>query len=276
MEIRFQNSPEETRRMSTQELRSNFLLEELMKDDQLQLVYSHYDRVIAGTVKPVTKQMELENHPELRADFFLERREIGIINVGGNGVVLADGEVYTLSKLDCLYLGKGTKQVEFKSSDDRNPALYFLLSAPAHQAYANRKLSKEEASPVALGEAATANQRTIYKYIHADGIKSCQVVMGLTVLNSGSIWNTMPAHTRTRRMEAYFYFDVPENHRVFHFMGEPTETRHLLIANHQAVISPPWSIHSGAGTSNYSFIWGMAGENYTFTDMDGVAISDLR
>ena len=276
MQIRFQNSPEETKRMSTQELRSNFLLDELMEDDHLHLIYSHYDRVIVGAVKPVTKKNELENHPELRAEYFLERREIGIINVGGNGVVEADGEVHTLNKLDCLYLGKGTKQVQFQSNDKKNPALYFLLSAPAHQSYANRKLSKEEAAPVSIGETTTANQRTIYKYIHADGIKSCQLVMGLTVLNNGSVWNTMPAHTHTRRMEAYFYFDIPEQQRVFHFMGEPMETRHLLVANHQAVISPPWSIHAGAGTSNYSFIWGMAGENYTFTDMDGVSIANLR
>jgi 4-deoxy-L-threo-5-hexosulose-uronate ketol-isomerase len=200
---------------------------------------------------------------------------MGIINVGGIGTIEADGENFTLNKLDCLYLGKGTKQVYFKSNTDKDPAVYFLLSAPAHNTYSNSKLSKEEASPVSLGETATANQRTIYKYIHAGGIKSCQLVMGLTVLNNGSIWNTMPPHKHTRRMEAYFYFDVQTQHRVFHFMGEPGETRHLLVANHQAILSPPWSIHSGAGTSNYSFIWGMAGENFDFTDMDQVAIPEL-
>ena len=275
MQIRFQNSPIETRQMTTQELRSNFLVDVLITDDQLQLVYSHYDRVITGGAKPVGSKLELENDPELRAGFFLERREIGIINVGGIGTIEADGENFTLNKLDCLYLGKGIKQVLFLSNSKQDPAVYFLLSAPAHTTYPNRKLSKEEASPVSLGEIATANQRTIYKYIHTDGIKSCQLVMGLTVLNNGSVWNTMPPHTHTRRMEAYFYFDVQDQHRVFHFMGEPNQTRHLLIANHQAILSPPWSIHSGAGTSNYSFIWGMAGENYNFTDMDQVAITEL-
>ncbi|WP_127129982.1 5-dehydro-4-deoxy-D-glucuronate isomerase [Pseudoflavitalea rhizosphaerae] len=276
MEIRFQNSPKETSAMNTQQLRDNFHVPGLMKDDQLQLVYSHYDRVILGGAKPVNSNVTLANHPELRAEYFLERRELGIINVGGDGTVIADGTSFSLSKLDALYLGKGTKDVAFKSNDPKNPAIYFLLSAPAHQTYENKKLSKEEASPVTLGDQSTANKRTIYKYIHLDGLKSCQLVMGLTVLNEGSVWNTMPAHTHTRRMEAYFYFDVQEQHRVFHFMGEPTETRHLLMANHDAVISPPWSIHSGAGTASYSFIWGMAGENLVFTDMDAVAISEIR
>jgi 4-deoxy-L-threo-5-hexosulose-uronate ketol-isomerase len=276
MEIRFQNSPKETSRMNTKELRENFHIPTLMQDDNVNLVYSHYDRVIIGGVKPFSKTVELPNHTELRAEYFLERRELGIINVGGNGTVEADGTKYTLSKLDCLYLGKGIKKVLFSSDDKNAPAVFFLLSAPAHHAYPAKKLTKEEASPVELGDQTTANRRTIYKYIHADGIQSCQLVMGLTVLSSGSVWNTMPPHTHTRRMEAYFYFDVPEQHRVFHFMGEPTETRHLLVANHEAIVSPPWSIHSGCGTSNYSFIWGMAGENYTFTDMDAVAIADIR
>lgn len=275
MLVRFQNSPIETSQMTTAELRSTFLVETLISENQLQLVYSHYDRVITGGAKPVGMKVELENEPELRAGFFLERREIGIINVGGTGTIEADGETFALNKLDCLYLGKGTKQVFFLSNNQKDPAVYFLLSAPAHATYPNQKLSKEEASPVSIGEIATANQRTIYKYIHADGIKSCQLVMGLTTLNNGSVWNTMPPHTHTRRMEVYFYFDVQEQQRVFHFMGEPNQTRHLLVANHQAVLSPPWSIHSGAGTSNYSFIWGMAGENYTFTDMDQVAIAEL-
>ena len=276
MEIRFQNSPKETSTMNTQQLRENFHVPGLMTDDQLQLVYSHYDRVILGGAKPVNSSIALSNDPELRAEYFLERRELGIINTGGAGTVTADGKTFELNKLDALYLGKGTKDVAFKSNDPKQPATYFLLSAPAHQTYENRKLGKEEASPVALGDQSTANKRTIYKYIHADGIKSCQLVMGLTVLDEGSVWNTMPAHTHTRRMEAYFYFDVKPEHRVFHFMGQPQETRHLLMANHDAVLSPPWSIHSGCGTASYSFIWGMAGENYTFTDMDAVPISELR
>jgi 4-deoxy-L-threo-5-hexosulose-uronate ketol-isomerase len=227
-------------------------------------------------VRPVDKIVALINNAELRADYFLERRELGIINVGGHGVVKADGVDFAMDKLSCVYLGKGTRDVSFASPDKTDPAIFFLLSSPAHHTYPNKKMNKEDASPVALGELATANQRTIYKYIHLDGIKSCQLVMGLTVLDKGSVWNTMPSHTHTRRSEIYFYFDVPEQHRVFHFMGAPSETRHLVIANHEAVISPPWGIHSGSGSSNYSFIWGMAGENLVFTDMDAVAIKDLK
>jgi 4-deoxy-L-threo-5-hexosulose-uronate ketol-isomerase len=276
MEIRFQNSPKETSEMNTQELRDNFLIQSLMQDDGLRLVYSHYDRVIVGGSKPVNKTVDLENDPELRADYFLERREIGIINVGGNGSVTADGVNYDLRKLDCVYLGKGTRQVDFKSNNGKEPALFYLLSAPAHQSYPNALMKREDASPGSMGEQATANRRTIYKYIHADGIKSCQLVMGLTLLQEGSVWNTMPAHTHTRRMEAYFYFDVAEDQRVFHLMGEPKETRHLVVAANEAIISPPWSIHSGCGTANYGFIWGMAGENYTYTDMDPAPVSEIH
>jgi len=276
MEIRFQNSPKETAAMSTQELRSNFLCEDLMVDNAVQLVYSHYDRMIVGGAKPVDEIVELPNHPELKADHFLERRELGIINVGGAGQVTADGENFALNKLDCLYLGKGIKKVSFKSLDESAPAIFYLLSAPAHQTCPSRLMKKEEASPVTIGETKTANHRTIYKYIHLDGIKSSQLVMGLTVLAEGSVWNTMPAHTHTRRMEAYFYFDVPDGQRIIHLMGEPQETRHLIVANHQAIISPPWSIHAGSGTSNYGFIWGMAGENYVYTDMDAVAIGEMK
>jgi 4-deoxy-L-threo-5-hexosulose-uronate ketol-isomerase len=276
MEVRFQIGPKETSQMNTQELRANFLLENLMQENSIQLVYTHYDRVIYGGAVPVNGQLELPNDPELRAEYFLERREIGIINVGGDGRVTIDGAVHTVNKLDCLYAGKGSKQVLFESADPSNPAVFFLLSAPAHQTYPVQFLPKEQASPTKMGAVETANQRTIYKYIHADGIKSCQLVMGLTVLSTGSVWNTIPSHTHTRRMEAYFYFDVPEDQRVFHFMGQPTETRHMLIANHQAIISPVWSIHSGCGTSNYSFIWGMAGENYNYADMDLVDIREMR
>ncbi|RYZ23795.1 MAG: 5-dehydro-4-deoxy-D-glucuronate isomerase, partial [Sphingobacteriales bacterium] len=239
MEIRYQESPKETRTMDTEELREHFLVDRLMQDDTVQLIYSHYDRVIIGGAKPVTKELTLDNDPELRADYFLERREIGIINVGGNGIVSVGGERYELSKLDTLYAGKGVKDVRFGSADATSPAVFFLMSSPAHQSYPTRMMTKDEASPARMGEAGTANKRTIYKYIHAGGIQSSQLVMGLTVLEEGSVWNTMPAHTHTRRMEAYFYFDVPEQHRVFHLMGEPTQTRHLLIGNHQAVVSPP-------------------------------------
>jgi 4-deoxy-L-threo-5-hexosulose-uronate ketol-isomerase len=262
--------------MTTEELRGAFLTESLMEADKVRLVYTHYDRVIIGGVQPVGQRLALGSYPELKADFVLQRREIGIINVGGKGKVFAGNAEYALDKLDCLYIGRGVKRVEFSSDHPGHPAAYYLLSAPAHADYPVRLMRGQEALPADVGSLETSNVRTIYKYIHADGIKSCQLVMGLTILKTGSVWNTMPAHTHTRRMEAYFYFDVPEQQRVFHFMGEPQETRHLLVADGQAVISPPWSIHSGCGTSNYAFIWGMAGENYTYTDMDAVAISELR
>ncbi|QHT71854.1 5-dehydro-4-deoxy-D-glucuronate isomerase [Rhodocytophaga rosea] len=275
MQTRYASSPNEVTSFNTEQLRENFLIENIFTPDTLQFVYSHYDRVIIGGILPIG-DISLPTYPELKADYFLERREIGIINVGGAGSIEVEGKQYILHKLDCLYIGKGNKQVVFKSEKAAEPARFFLLSAPAHQKYPTTLMTSSEASPVEMGETKTSNQRTIYKYIHGEGIKSCQLVMGLTVLKSGSVWNTMPAHIHDRRMEAYFYFDVPEEQRVFHLMGQPAQTRHLLVANHQAVISPPWSIHSGAGTSNYSFIWGMAGENYTFTDMDFVAIKDLR
>ncbi len=276
METRFQNSPKETSQMDTQQLRSNFLVQNILVDDEVKLVYSHYDRMMIGGAKPATKPLKLENHPELRAEYFLERREIGIINVGGAGQVEADGVTFDLEKLTCVYLGKGTKDVTFKSNSLANPAVFYLLSAPAHHSYPSTRMTKDEASPGKMGAVETANERTIYRYIHLDGIKSCQLVMGLTILNNGSVWNTMPAHTHTRRMEAYFYFDLAQEHRIIHLMGEPTETRHLLVANHEAIISPPWSVHAGCGTSNYGFIWGMAGENLVYSDMDAVAINELR
>lgn len=276
MEIRFQQSPKETKGMDTEQLRENFLVQNLMVDDAIQLVYSHYDRVIVGGVKPVNKTIVLHNHNELKADYFLERRELGIINVGGAGIVVADGKEYAVNKLDCVYLGKETKDVKFKSKSKKEPALLYLMSAPAHHKYPNKLMTKEKASPVNLGDVATSNKRTIYKYIHLDGIKSCQLVMGLTVLEPGSVWNSVPPHTHTRRMEVYFYFDVQPEHRVFHFMGQPQETRHLVMTNHEAVISAPWSMHYGCGTSNYGFIWGMAGENQVFSDMDPAPIAILK
>lgn len=276
MDIRYHNSAREVSRMNTEELRENFLIEQMVVDDAIRLTYSHYDRVIIGGAKPVHQTLALTTHPELRADYFLERRELGVINVGGDGSIVADGTEYALRKLDCLYLGKGTKDVQFKSGDAAEPAVFYLLSAPAHQSFPVQKCSREEALPTTVGDALTSNRRTIYKYIHAEGIKSSQLVMGLTILEEGSVWNTMPAHVHSRRMEAYFYFDVRPGQRVMHFMGEPQQTRHLVVANYEAIISPPWSIHSGCGTAAYGFIWGMAGENYTYTDMDAVAIEDLK
>lgn len=276
MEIRFQNSPNETKGMTTEQLRENFLVEGLMQDDAIKLVYSHFDRVIVGGVKPVRKSIDLPNHEELKAGYFLERRELGVINVGGPGSVTVGKEKFNLAKLECLYLGKGTQQVSFASDDASQPALFYLMSTPAHHAYPVKKYTKEDAAPVALGDASTSNKRTIYKYIHIEGIQSCQLVMGLTVLEAGSVWNSVPPHTHTRRMEVYFYFDVPETHRIFHFMGEPQQTRHIIMSDHQAVISPPWSVHFGCGTANYGFIWGMAGENQVFTDMDPAPVAQLK
>ena len=276
MEIRFQQSPAETRTMTTSQLRENFLVDGLMEPGKIKLVYSHYDRMIIGGVVPGVNEISLPNEGELKANFFLERREIGIINVGGAGVVLADGASYSLNKLECVYLGKGTQDVRFSSSNASEPAMFYLLSVPAHHGYPNKKMTKAEAAPVNLGEIATSNKRTIYKYIHNDGIESCQLVMGLTVLDEGSVWNSVPPHTHTRRMEAYFYFNLDAAQRVMHFMGQPQETRHIVMANNEAVISAPWSMHFGVGTANYGFIWGMAGENKEFTDMDPVPVATIK
>jgi 4-deoxy-L-threo-5-hexosulose-uronate ketol-isomerase len=232
--------------------------------------------MIIGFANPVNKKLELLNYDNLRANYFLERREIGIINVGGAGSVIADGKSFDLNKLDCLYIGKGTNSVSFISKDAKAPAVFYLLSSPAHTTHPITLLTHENAVKVTLGSAATANHRTINKYIHLEGIKSCQLVMGLTILHEGSVWNTMPPHVHDRRMEAYFYFDVPQDQKVFHFMGEGHETRHITMNNYDAVVSPPWSIHSGCGTSNYSFIWGMAGENLDYTDMDAISIPNIR
>jgi 4-deoxy-L-threo-5-hexosulose-uronate ketol-isomerase len=275
MQIRFQNSPKETSQMTTQQLRDNFLVQGLMQPGKIELVYSHYDRMIIGGVVPTDATIGLPEEVELKANFFLERREMGIINVGGKGTVTADGMAYEIDKLECVYLGKGTKDVSFSSSVADAPAQFYILSVPAHQTYPNRKMTKDEAAQVNLGDIATSNKRTIYKYIHNDGIQSCQLVMGLTVLDAGSIWNSVPPHTHTRRMEAYFYFDVDAAQRVFHFMGAPQETRHLVVANHEAAISAPWSMHYGVGTASYGFIWGMAGENKEFTDMDPVPVATI-
>lgn len=275
MQTRYASSPKEMAAMNTAELRENFLIESLMEVDKINFVYSHFDRVVTGAAMPI-QPISLPTYNALKSDYFLERREMGAINIGGDGVIIADGKKYPLSKLDCLYLGLGTKDVVFTSVDTANPAQFVLLSTPAHRDCTNKLMKKEDASPVELGAVETANERTIYKYIHAEGLRSCQLVMGLTVLKTGSVWNTMPAHVHDRRMEIYFYFDVPETHRVVHFMGQSQETRHMFVANNQAIISPPYSIHSGCGTASYSFIWAMAGENYTFTDMDFVEIKDLR
>lgn len=276
MQIRFQNSPKETSHMNTQQLRENFLVQNLMQAGKIELVYSHYDRMIIGGAVPTAAAISLPNEDELKANFFLERREMGIINVGGKGTVTADGVAYEMDKLECVYLGKGTKDVGFSSLAADAPACFYILSLPAHHTYPNKMMTKAEAAPVNLGDMSTSNKRTIYKYIHNDGIQSCQLVMGLTTLEAGSVWNSVPPHTHTRRMEAYFYFDIDAAQRVMHFMGEPQETRHLVVANHEAAISAPWSMHFGVGTASYGFIWGMAGENKEFTDMDQKPIAILK
>ena len=276
MKILHSVHPEDFKKFDTATIRDRFLLDGLKQDNAANFIYTHYDRMVAGVVKPGGDAVPLKTDDNLRSEYFLERREMGVINVAGEGEIIVDGKTYPLQKLDCLYLGKGTKTVEFKSKNGNEPAVFFVLSAPAHKEYSTTLMNAQSSMKVDLGNKHTANQRTIYKYIHKDGIQSCQLVMGLTVLHEGSVWNTMPAHTHDRRMEVYFYFDVPEDQRVFHYMGEPNETRHILIGNHEAVVSPPWSIHAGSGTSNYSFIWGMGGENMEFTDMDAVQIRDLR
>jgi len=276
MTQRYAISPQETAAMNTQQLRENFLIEDVFVAGEIQLVYTHYDRMIVGGATPTTEPLTLPCPENLKADFFLQRRELGILNTGAAGTVTVDGTVYELGNQDCLYVGKDAKEVVFASTDGSQPARYYLLSAPAHHAYPTRRMTQAEATPVELGSAETANARTIYKYIYLQGIQSCQLVMGLTQLKPGSVWNTMPSHVHDRRMEAYLYFDLPENQRVLHMMGQPQETRPLWVSNGQAILSPPWSIHTGCGTSNYTFIWGMAGENLEYTDMDPVAIDQLR
>jgi 4-deoxy-L-threo-5-hexosulose-uronate ketol-isomerase len=268
--------PDDFKNYDTSLIRERFLIDNLVEKDTINCVYTHYDRMIIGAANPVSQLLSLANYPNLRADYFLERREIGIINVAGPGTVLADGQVYNMNKFDCLYIGKGVKKVTFSSKNSEEPAVFYWLSAPAHASYKTTLMSIDKAAKVEAGSAATANLRTINKYIHADSIKSCQLVMGLTILHPGSIWNTMPAHTHDRRMEAYFYFDLPAGQKVVHYMGKGDETRHIMMNNYEAVVSPPWSIHAGSGTSNYNFIWGMAGENLDYTDMDTISIADLR
>ncbi|KAA9041383.1 5-dehydro-4-deoxy-D-glucuronate isomerase [Ginsengibacter hankyongi] len=269
-------SPAEVSRMNTSELRDNFLVEKIFKEDTVQLTLSFYDRFITGGIMPVNEAVELPNPGNLKADYFLERRELGIINVGGKGTVEADGESYTLDLKEALYIGKETRKVTFSSSDKSNPAKFYVNSAPAHQKYPTKKVTKKEAETVTLGSLENSNQRTISKLLVASVIGTCQLQMGMTELKTGSVWNTMPAHTHDRRMEVYFYFEIPEGQSVCHFMGQPQESRHIWMQNEQAVISPQWSIHAGAGTSNYTFIWGMAGENLDYGDMDVCPVKDLK
>ncbi|AOW10609.1 5-dehydro-4-deoxy-D-glucuronate isomerase [Flavobacterium gilvum] len=272
---RYASSPQAVKQYDTKQLREEFLIDDLMQEGEITLVYSHYDRYIAGSATPVTP-LTLETIDPLKSSYFLERREMGIINVGGNGSVVVDGTEYQLGFKDALYIGSGNKEVIFKSDDSKNPAKFYINSAPAHKSFPNQKVSLAEANKLQLGTMETANHRTVNQMIIGGIVTTCQLQMGMTELKPGSVWNTMPAHVHDRRMEVYFYLDIPENQAVCHFMGEPQETRHIWMNNHQAVISPPWSIHSGAGTSNYTFIWGMAGENLDYADMDVCKITDLK
>ena len=263
------------RGMNARDLRDSFLLDELDAPGQIRLAYLETDRAVVGMASPTITPVALSCDPELRAKFFLERREVGALNIGGTGSIRVDGEAFALNNLDCLYIGRGHKAVEFASEDVANPAIFYLLSYPAHADFPVRLVRREEAIPTELGSGENANHRMVCKYIHLQGARSCQLVMGVTHLREGSVWNTMPPHTHMRRSEIYMYFNVGENDRVFHFMGAPDETRHLVLGNREVAVSPPWSIHSGAGTHAYSFCWGMGGENQDYSDMDAVGIRDL-
>lgn len=276
MEVRYAPDPAHFERMNTAEVRQHFLIEDLFVPGQVKLVYWHTDRLIIGSVAPTGAPLALEAGRELAANYFTERREIGVINIGGEGQITVDSVTYNLSKKDTLYIGRGNRQIEFSSQSTVNPALFYLISLPAHQTYPTQLARAEAVEAATLGSPSTANQRRLYKVIHPEGIQSCQLVMGFTQLAEGSIWNTMPAHTHERRSEVYMYFDLPPDAVVFHLLGQPTETRHLVVHNGQAALSPSWSIHSGAGTQNYTFVWAMGGENQAFSDMDSVKMEDLR
>ncbi|HWV69394.1 5-dehydro-4-deoxy-D-glucuronate isomerase [Chitinophaga sp.] len=275
-ESRYASSPAEVKQMDTAQLRQAFLMEKIFDADHIAWTHTHYDRYLTGGAMPVKGPVTLETIDLLKAAYFLERRELGMINVGGDGIVEVDGEKFELAYKEALYIGKGKQQVIFSSKNPQTPAKFYLNSTPAHHSYPTRKVSKKEAEVVTLGALETSNHRTINKLLVNSVLETCQLQMGMTELQPGSVWNTMPAHTHDRRMEVYFYFEVPEGQSVCHFMGQPQESRHIWMQNEQAVISPPWSIHSGAGTSNYTFIWGMAGENLDYGDMDHCKITELR
>jgi len=276
MKTLYANHPKDVERYNTTELREHFLMEEVFTENVVNLTYSHVDRIIFGGAMPTTQTLKLEAAKELAATYFLERREMGVINIGGDGIITVDGEKHEINARDAIYIGRGSKDIEFASNDPKNPAKFYINSCPAHKEYPTRKITKNDAKRIEMGDQETINKRVINQYIHVDVCDSCQLAMGLTELLSGNSWNTMPSHTHERRMEVYFYFDMKEDTRIFHLMGKPDETRHIVMKNEQAVLSPSWSIHSGVGTSNYTFIWGMCGENQDYTDMDHIAMKDLR
>lgn len=277
MELRTASSPRDVKTYDTARLREEFLIQDLFRPDEVKMVYSHIDRIITGAAMPVNKALTLAAGEELRAEYFLQRREMGIINIGGEGKVTVDGTVYTLRAPGWYFMvGRGCKDVVMESVDSAKPAKFYFNSTPAHKAYPTVYIRPEDCVNVELGSLEQSNHRNICKYILPGQVESCQLVMGMTTLRPGSVWNTMPCHTHDRRMEVYLYFDLPEDAFVMHYMGEPTETRHIVVRNEEAVISPSWSIHSGSGTQAYTFIWGMAGENQDFDDMDGCAMTDLK
>lgn len=275
METRYSIHPEHLKQMDTEELREKFLVESIFVLDEIILTYTHDDRLIFGGVMPATKELELSTLDELRSEYFLQRRELGIINIGDTGIVTVDGVEYIVENKEAVYVTMGSREVKFKSADGKQ-AKFYINSSPAHHRYETKLISYAEAKHIKMGEESTMNKRVIHQLIHPDVIDTCQLGMGVTELAVGSGWNTMPCHTHDRRMEVYLYFDLDESQRVFHMHGQPQETRHIVMANEQAVISPSWSIHSGIGTSNYSFVWGMCGENQQYDDMDHVAIKDLK
>jgi len=275
LEIRYPSHPDDAKHYTTEELRKYYLIEKVFEADEALLTYSHFDRIIAGGIMPVSKKVALTGGKELASEYFLQRREIGIINVGGAGKVYADDDVYELAPRDGLYVGMGIKVLEFESIDPENPAKFYINSCPAHANYPNKKINIADAAKRPLGTVEQCNKRVINQYIHPAVLKTCQLCMGLTELEPGSNWNSMPCHTHERRMEVYFYFNLDEK-VMFHMMGQPQETRHIVMHNEQAVISPSWSIHCGVGTGNYAFIWGMCGENQEFDDMDNINPLDLR
>jgi 4-deoxy-L-threo-5-hexosulose-uronate ketol-isomerase len=275
-EMRFATNPADFKSYDTEKIRNEFLIRDLMVPGKIKMVYSHYDRLIVGGAVPAGSPLVLETIDPLKAEYFLQRREMGIINVGNAGIVEIDGESYDLNKKEGIYIGRESKSVLFKSVDIEKPAHFYFNSAPAHKKFQTRKVGLSDAQVAELGSLETSNARKINKLLVQGVIESCQVQMGLTELQTGSVWNTMPMHVHSRRMEAYFYFDVPEGQVICHFMGEPNETRHIWMANEEAVISPPWSVHSAAGTCNYSFIWGMAGENLDYSDMDWAKTGELK
>jgi 4-deoxy-L-threo-5-hexosulose-uronate ketol-isomerase len=276
MQIRFSPNQNDYQHYSTEQLRNAFLVESLFAPGKVELIYSDADRAIIGSAVAGATPLPLGVDPELRAAFFCERRELGILNIGGPGSVEVDGRTFELGKLDCLYVARGSQSVSFSGRNAADPAAFYLLSYPAHSVYPTTLARPGDAATVELGTAADANRRTIYKYVHTGGIKSCQLVMGFTQLQEGAVWNTMPPHTHTRRSEIYLYFDLGSKRRVMHFMGTPPNTRHLVVADRQAVISPSWSIHCGCGTGAYTFCWGMGGENQAFEDMDPAPVEHLR